>query len=98
MTTSKQFADSEGDFGMWKDHPQPCMGLRIACSRACTAPARDQEQEHPGLCVCGGFLDDLPCGCPVQVRTWESHDGSYEDYQYRCVGGGHLWWIDGIDS
>ena len=40
----------------------------------------------------------LPCGHPVEVRSWQSNDGAYEDYQFRCVGGGHTWWVDGIDS
>jgi hypothetical protein len=40
----------------------------------------------------------LPCGHPVEYRVWESFDGAHEDYQYRCIGGGHLWWVDGIDS
>lgn len=69
MTTSRQFADSDGDFKDWQDHPQ-------ACNR---------------------IVDGAPCGAAVKVRPWESHDGAYEDYQYRCAAG-HSWWIDGIDS
>lgn len=34
----------------------------------------------------------------TRCRSWESHDGLYEDYQYRCGSCGHTWWIDGIDS
>ncbi len=34
----------------------------------------------------------------VRVRTWESNDGAYEDYQYRCDKCGATWWVDGIDS
>ncbi len=30
--------------------PQP------VCSRGCSSPQRDKEQEHPGICVCGGYL------------------------------------------
>lgn len=37
------------------------------------------------------------CGAKVQARVWESHDGAYEDYQYRCANG-HGWWVDGSDS
>ena len=37
------------------------------------------------------------CRAAVEYRTWESHDGAYEDYQYRCADG-HMWWADGIDS
>jgi hypothetical protein len=43
------------------------------------------------------IVGEQRCGQPVRVRTWESHDGAYEDYQYRCAGG-HEWWIDGIDA
>lgn len=43
-------------------------------------------------------LTGLPCGHPVEYRVWESSDGAYEDCQYRCLGGGHVWWVDGIDS
>lgn len=35
---------------------------------------------------------------PVRYRSWESSDGAYEDYQYRCEPAGHVWWVDGIDS
>ena len=71
MTTSRKFADSEGDFANWKDVPEPCR--------------RIVSQGNP------------PCGAKVQYRSWESSDGAYEDYQYRCEAG-HTWWIDGIDS
>jgi hypothetical protein len=37
------------------------------------------------------------CGKLVRVREWESHDGAYTDYQFRCEAG-HTWWVDGIDS
>lgn len=37
------------------------------------------------------------CEAPVQARIWESSDGGYEDYQYRCEKG-HVSWVDGIDS
>lgn len=71
MTDNKQYADSEGNFGPWRDHPAQCTRL------------------NP---VTGG-----PCGALVQIRTWESSDGGFVDYQYRCTTG-HVWWIDGIDS
>jgi hypothetical protein len=39
------------------------------------------------------------CGSPhVQYRVWESLDGGYEDYQYRCAECQRAWWVDGIDS
>jgi hypothetical protein len=31
----------------------------MRCSR-CEYPTRDKEQEHPGICVCGGYIDDVP--------------------------------------
>jgi hypothetical protein len=57
----------------------------------------------------GNFTDWSPaaekcrnptCGSElhVWVRLWESHDGAYEDHQYRCWHCGHVWWVDGIDS
>ena len=65
MTTSRQFADSEGDFKEWKPVLTPCRH----CARS-----------------------------SVRVRTWESSDGAYEDYQFRCTECGHTWWVDGIDA
>lgn len=65
MTTSRQFADSEGRFGEWKPIDSPC--------------------SRPG------------CPEPVQMREWESSDGAYTDYQFRCAAG-HMRWVDGIDS
>ena len=53
---------------------------------------------HPEPCKQVVPVSGLPCGHPVEYWTWESSDGGYEDYQYRCLGGGHTWWIDGIDS
>jgi len=32
---------------------------KVVCSRSCAVPRRDVEQEHPGLCVCGGYLTDV---------------------------------------
>jgi hypothetical protein len=34
----------------------------------------------------------------VAYRLWESFDGAYEDYHYRCLDCGYDWWVDGIDS
>lgn len=55
---------------------------------------------HPTGRPCHKIVEatGLPCGHPVECREWESNDGSYEDFQFRCKGGGHIWWIDGIDS
>jgi hypothetical protein len=35
-------------------------GTTLVCSRGCANPKRDRAQEHPGICECGGFLDDVP--------------------------------------
>jgi hypothetical protein len=97
MTHTRKFADDEGDFGDWRDTGGTgCTQLVPHCT-GCQTPTVDQAQEHPGICTCGGYIDDDRCGQLVRVRTWESHDGAYEDYQYRCAAG-HEWWIDGIDS
>lgn len=88
MTTSRQFGDSEGDFGEWKDHPQPCnKWLQIGTTEPVISAHRLKDEGRVYM----------PCGAKVQIREWESHDGAYTDYQYRCAAG-HTWWIDGSDS
>ena len=96
MTHTRPLLDDEGDFSPWRPDGTHCPTLVPRCS-GCATPTVDQGQEHPGVCTCGGFIDDVRCGQSVQVRLWESHDGAYEDYQYRCAAG-HVWWVDGIDS
>lgn len=44
-----------------------------------------------------GVTATRPCLAPVRCRVWESDDGAYEDYQYRCDQG-HVWWIEGADA
>lgn len=34
--------------------------MAVVCSRGCGNPRRDPEHEHPGVCVCGGYLTDEP--------------------------------------
>jgi hypothetical protein len=34
----------------------------------------------------------------VECSKWESSDGAYEDYKYRCYLCGHTWWVDGADA
>jgi len=34
----------------------------------------------------------------VEYRIWESSDGAFEDYNYRCKDCHTTWWVDGIDS
>jgi uncharacterized Zn finger protein len=53
----------------------------------------------------GTFGTDRPtltkcrrCSGRVVYRAWESFDGGYEDYQYRCTECGYVWWVDGVDS
>lgn len=31
----------------------------LVCSQSCARPERDKSQEHPGVCVCGGYLTDV---------------------------------------
>ena len=38
------------------------------------------------------------CGGHVEYRLWESSDGGWEDFQFRCLDCGRVWWVDGIDS
>jgi hypothetical protein len=63
----------------------------------------------PGRPLAGGFTTDWKdtdtkcqdCGeRRVQWRKWESADGAFEDYQFRCTTPWcrHGWWVDGIDS
>lgn len=88
MTTARQFADHEGDFAVWTDHPQVCNRLvRIGTTEPTVTAHKLQDD---------GTVSKL-CGAPVKIREWDSHDGAYTDYQYRCANG-HTWWIDGIDS
>jgi hypothetical protein len=86
MTTARQYADSEGDFGEWRDHPRPCWRLVADPRLSCPACAGGTCNHHR-----------RPCGATLQVRLWDSHDGTYTDYQYRCAVG-HVWWIDGPDA
>lgn len=93
MTTSRQFSDSEGDFGEWKDHPAPCGRMILAPPHEDFTP-RVEDADKP---IPADLNVKRVCGAKVQYREWESSDGAYTDYQYRCEGG-HKWWIDGIDS
>ena len=40
------------------------------------------------------------CGGRMTCQTWESSDGAYEDYKYKCADPkcGHVHWVEGIDS
>lgn len=88
MTHTRTMQDSDGTFETWRDHPDPCNRM-----------VETGERQYRN--VDGAKVDDgperKPCGAKVEVRCWESSDGAYEDYQYRCANG-HTWWIDGIDS
>lgn len=84
MTHTRQYADSEGDFGLWQSSERKCHKL---------VPQGELPVNQP-------LTDPRPmvvCGADVLYRAWESSDGSYEDYQYRCENG-HVFWIDGIDA
>ena len=64
-----------------------------------SAPDDDLKKSR----LCGEWKPILtPCRhcarSAVVRRTWESHDGAYEDHQFRCTECGETWWVDGIDS
>ena len=48
-------------------------------------------EHHAGQCSqCGSHQ--------VQCQTWESSDDAYEDYKYKCLDCGYVWWVDGPDA
>jgi hypothetical protein len=49
--------------------------LVVVCSRGCADPRRDKEQEHPGMCVCGGYLTDEPEAADAVARPASSKAG-----------------------
>jgi hypothetical protein len=88
MTHMRQMADSEGDFGGWTDDPTPCRQMvPVGTSEPVmsTSHLRDEGTVY------------LACGAAVQWRKWESSDGAYEDYQFKCSKG-HVWWIESADA
>jgi hypothetical protein len=87
----REYGDSEGDFGEWQDHPEPCSRL---VSLFDGKPISRIVIEAAAL---RGKDVARRCGAKVRYRVWESHCGSYEDYQYRCDNG-HTWWLDGRDA
>lgn len=34
----------------------------------------------------------------IYFRLWESDDGAFEDYQYRCQTCRYEWWVEGPDA
>ena len=39
------------------------------------------------------------CGSDeIEYREWESSDGAYDDYHYRCNSCGRDWWVEGADA
>lgn len=63
-----------------------------------------QYGEHEGTFGDDGkVVPDIQCrkcACKgtVSMRVWESSDGAFEDYKFKCAACGHVWWVDGIDS
>jgi hypothetical protein len=49
-------------YGVGRDTPSGLVSqlMTVVCSRRCLSPRRDKDQEHPGVCVCGGYLTDEP--------------------------------------
>lgn len=63
-----------------------------------TKPMRDDEGEFSGW-------DQVSRAClrclrsdGVYFRLWKSHDGGFEDEQYKCRHCQHIWWIEGPDA
>ena len=41
----------------------------------------------------------IKCGSDeVEYREWESTDGAFEDFHYRCKVCGREWWAEGADA
>lgn len=41
----------------------------------------------------------IKCGSDeVEYREWESTDGAFEDFHYRCKACGREWWAEGADA
>jgi hypothetical protein len=52
--------------------------MAVLCSK-CATPRRDKDQEHPGICVCGGFLtDELPERTETMADDRPRNDLSYD--------------------
>lgn len=63
-----------------------------------TRQLADHEGEFKGFNPCTGTKCRKCESEKVSYRVWESSDGAYEDYNYKCRDCGHSWWVDGIDS
>ena len=76
----------------------------IAAGERSTMTHTRQYDDDEGTFSQWATTTTAPCprcqGTEVRYRIWESHDGAFEDYQYRCQapGCGHTWWVDGIDA
>jgi DNA-directed RNA polymerase subunit M/transcription elongation factor TFIIS len=65
-------------------------------------PMRDDEGDFSPWQPATTEAGPRPCracdGREVYFRTWESHDGAYEDTQYHCRTCGRRWWVEGDDA
>lgn len=52
--------EPDGTVDVWSEPKGEATGTRlVVCSRNCAHPRRDRDQEHPGICECGGWLTDV---------------------------------------
>ncbi len=52
------------------DIPVPYFVAWIPQCSGCSTPTRDKEQEHPGICVCGGAIYDKPDFRVMDPKKW----------------------------
>lgn len=63
MTTARQYADHEGDFKTWQDHPVPC--ARQFDGQVCGKPVKVRMWESS----CGGY-EDFNYRCEAGHMWW----------------------------
>lgn len=58
---SPDFAQAADELAALSEGKEPRMKLKTRCTK-CSTPQRDPDQDHPGICICGGYLEDVPIG------------------------------------
>lgn len=74
---------------------------RIVCSKACAIPTRDPTQEHPGICVCGGYLTDEvvpPDGTAAALKALVERMRSDRARFQSHPGGADVVWATDVDN
>lgn len=62
--------------------------------RTTTPPGRFITEWHVTRTLCTGCRKTGG----VAYRAWKGDYVGFENFQYRCSGCGHEWWIDGTDA